>query len=87
MRPKGDWIEKGRGGTRIASPTSPPLVDPSNSICIKVGLGLRDGESDLGDLHWNLRRRWHPSYKDRLETSGNEDPPLEPPMSRPTDWV
>ena len=41
VRPRGDQIEEGRGSARIASLTSPPLVNPSNLIHIKVGLGLR----------------------------------------------
>ena len=83
MRPRGDWTEEGRGGTKIALPTSPPLVDLELDTH-QGGTGSEDGESDLGDLP-ELKAEVASFLQGSSEMSCDEDPPLEPPMSRPTD--
>ena len=86
MRPRGDWIEKGRGRCQDSFANQ---STPSQSIKFDMhqgGTGSEDGESDLGDLP-ELKAEVASFLQGLSETSGNEDLPLEPPMSRPTDWV
>ena len=62
---------------------------PSQSVKLDMhqgGTGSEDGESDLGDL-LELKMEVASFLQGSSEKSGNEDPPLEPPMSRPADWV
>ena len=50
----------------------------------ETGLGSKD--SDLGDPP-ELKVEVASFLQGSSETSGEEDPPLEPPASQPTDWV
>ena len=62
---------------------------PSRSVEFDMhqgGTGSEDGESDLGDLP-ELKAEVASFLQGSSEMSGNEDLPLELPMSRPTDWV
>ena len=62
---------------------------PSQSIELDMHqgrTGSKDGESDLGDLP-ELKAEVASFLQGSSETSCDEDPPLEPPMSRPADWV
>ena len=62
---------------------------PSQSIKPDMhqgGTGSEDRESDLGDLP-ELKVEVASFLQGSSETSGDEDLPLELPVSRPTDWV
>ena len=62
---------------------------PSRSVKLDMhqgGTGSEDGESDLGDLP-ELKAEVASFLQGSSETSCDEDPPLELPVSRPTDWV
>ena len=62
---------------------------PSRSVKLDMhqgGMGSKDRESDLGDLP-ELKLEVASFLQGSSETSCDEDLPLEPPMSRPTDWV
>ena len=50
------------------------------------GTGSEDRESDLGDLP-ELKAEVASFLQRSSETSSDEDPPLELPVSRPADWV
>ena len=62
---------------------------PSQSIELDMhqgGTGSEGRESDLGDLP-ELKAEVASFLQGSSETSCDEDPPLELPMSRPADWV
>ena len=61
---------------------------PSGSVKLDTPqgrTGSEDGESDLGDLP-ELKVEVASFLQGSSETSCDEDLPLEPPVSRPTDW-